>query len=224
MNNIIFYVENTFPNGGIVSILLLTLLSIMALIGLFLGIKSILKSKNAGLPVEMKLLSCLVIITIIMGIFIFIIEYIYGFVYATGISPEMKKTLLRMQLQYSLGSLLLACLSAFIQFILFAISCIIIQSRETNPINLINKIISLPKTIILTLLMTPLILIGVGIPIYQIYDILTLKPDEALPLLLGMEATNILYICFIASIIGLISIFAYFASIIINKIKKLKGD
>ncbi len=222
MNKIILYLE-TLSNGGFINIFLFLLLCIISIIGFTLGIFSILKSKleQEKLPLEFKLSTCFIILTIIIGVMSLTTGFVDGFASLATSSNRTKADLLKMTINIAFGGLLLACLSAFIQFILLSISCIIIQSREKSPINLINKIISLPKTIIL---ITPLILIGVGIPIYQIYDIVTLKPDETPSLLLGMEATNILYICFIASIIGLISIFVYFLSSIINKIKNLKGD
>ncbi len=221
MNNIFNNFIDLIRNGGPILGLHSTALVIFSITGFILGIISIVKSKfiKDKYPLTFKLLICSIIITLVLGIYIFIVGYVGTLSCLGSATGPSKAQILQIKINRGFSVLIISFISAFIQSVLLGICCIALHLKKENEINFINGITHLPKTIYLIILFAIPLLIGVSLSLYNIYDILTLKPGENMPLILGFQNINILYICFISSLIGLIPIFILFVKTILTKIK-----
>ena len=216
MNNTSFF--QIVANSGSIGIMIWLWIFIFSILGIVAGTFSVVNSaayKTGKYPLALKLLICCIVATLFTGVMGTITGYVDSFAGLATATGSEKASMLRLSLSQSRVSFYFALGAAFLQSIIAGISWGIIQSKS-------GKIRNIPiLTYFLIMISIP---VGTGIYfcLWGIEKIVQLKPDEQLPICLGMEFSILMKLCFFSGILGIVLTFLLLIQTTINHLKVTK--
>lgn len=201
-------------NSGQVGIVIWFWLFVFTILGVILGMSSIVKStslKEDKHPLGCKLLIWCIVATLLTGAMATITGYGDTFAGLCSATGAEKAAMLHLSMHQSRVSFYFAMISAFIQLSFLIISHFILHLKlkklsisHLSPIDIIKNIPILVYGVILISL--PLVA-GVVYTLWGIEKMVLLKPGDSAPMILGMDFLTMMNICFISGCIGLILLF-----------------
>lgn len=201
---------NAIIGSGLIGIIIWGQLLFLSLTGIILGIYAVvyaIQIRTNKYPLVFKLLICCLGATILTGAAGTVIGYIdsiMGLAMSTGAA---KAQMLHFAFEQSRMCFYVSLVSGLLQFILLAISRILFHFKQKKLSNtsfsLSDQIRKIPILIDGVILISIPVVIGVLYSISSIEVIITLKPEQTLPKVFGMNLADMLNICFISGCIGI---------------------
>lgn len=211
-------------NSGPVGIVLWFWLFIFSILGIILGMSSIVKSTSSEEdkhPITFKLLIWCIVATLLTGAMATINGYGDTFAGLCSATGAQKAAMLHLSMHQSRVSFYFAMISAFIQLNFLIISQIILHLKlkklsipHLSPIDIIKNI---PILVYGVILISFPLAAGVVCTLWGIEKMVLLKPGDGVPMILGMDVMTMLNICFISGCLGLILLFVLLIKIAIMR-------
>ena len=198
-------------NSGGIGIFIWLWLFIFSLIGLMLGINSVVFSigvKRNKYPLALKLLLCNIAATLFTGAMGTVTGYVDTFACLASTTGAEKAAILHLSMSQSRVSFYFALGAAFMQLFFLLVSVFLFNSKLNKlsifHLSLIESIKKIPFLIYLVTLTFITLAIGVACSLWGIEKIVILKPGDNLPEILGMKFTLLMNFIFISGCIGVI--------------------
>ena len=227
MNNYNVSFFQVVLESGPIGIIVWMTIFILAFAGLILGLISIVTALGINknkYPIALKLLFCTSVATLLTGAHGTITGYVDSFARLATTCGAAKAAALELCIKYANYNLKFALCAVTAQLILAGISLWIIENRSKNlsfstlsPLKRIKQAPILNYLLVCVLIPT---LLGCCGAFWGIEKIVTLKPDETIPTLLGLDYILLMRICLTSACMGIVLTIILLAKTVINQPKK----